>query len=234
MALNGSKPAVDATDGTILALWPTAYRIARLILRDAMMAEDVAQESCVRALQRRSQIRDASALEPWFRSLVTHLALSARRRVERRRKREAPVDERTEMASVSFDPSTAVDLAAAIERLGDDLRLPLILVYYGGSAGVEVARQLAIAPATVRYRLAVARNALRPLGDYGPCMRSMAPSSTSSARSPALPRPLRLRRFDAERTNGAPGCARFGSARWLPRFVWLPSSVPRSRPQGTP
>jgi RNA polymerase sigma-70 factor, ECF subfamily len=163
MTVDGAEAAADGTDRTILALWPTAYRIARLILRDDMAAEDVAQESCVRALQRRSQLRDDAALAPWFRSLVTHLALSARRRAERRRKRETPVEEHFDAASTSSDSAATLDLAAALERLDDSLRLPLVLVYHGGFTSVEVGRYLSIAPATVRYRLAVARNTLRPL-----------------------------------------------------------------------
>jgi RNA polymerase sigma-70 factor, ECF subfamily len=161
--VRASRAASDEdVEALILGLWPTAYRIAWLILRDEMAAEDVAQESCLRAIQRRSQLRDPSAMTAWFRSLVSHFALSRRRQSERRSHREAPLDDRCEIPSI-VDLSAHIDLAAAIERLGDELRVPLVLVCYGGFTSSEVARRLKIAPATVRYRLAAARNVLRPL-----------------------------------------------------------------------
>jgi RNA polymerase sigma-70 factor (ECF subfamily) len=154
--------ATDDVEETILALWPTAYRIAKLVLRDHMAAEDVAQESCVRALAKRKQLRDPIALESWFRALVTHRALSARRRIERQLLRETSGVERSEHSPQS-DGAAAVDLAVAIENLDDDLRLAVILVYYGGYTSVQAASRLGIAASTVRYRLAEARKALRPL-----------------------------------------------------------------------
>lgn len=149
-------------EAAILELWPTAYRIAWLMLRDEMAAEDVAQESCLRAIQRRSQLRDPTAMTAWFRSVVSHLALSHRRQSDRRRRSESPLDDRCEIPG-AVDMCAHVDLASAIERLGDELRIPLVLVCYGGFTSSEVARRLKIAPATVRYRLATARNILRPL-----------------------------------------------------------------------
>jgi RNA polymerase sigma-70 factor (ECF subfamily) len=151
-----------AVDRAIIALWPTAYRIAWLILRDHMAAEDVAQESCIHAIRSRQQLRDDSALSAWFRSIVTRLALSALRCTIRARRHEEPAAQQRELAT-PFDPSTAHDLLIAIERLSDELRIPLILAYYNGYTSREIAKRLGLAPATIRYRLAVARNAIRPL-----------------------------------------------------------------------
>jgi DNA-directed RNA polymerase specialized sigma24 family protein len=55
------------------------------------------------------------------------------------------------------------DLVKAIDGLDDALRLPIILTYYGGFNSAEIGRRLGVAAATVRYRLATARNMLRPL-----------------------------------------------------------------------
>lgn len=152
---------LDADEALLSTLWPTAYRIAWLILRDHMAAEDVAQESCIQAVLKRRHLRRPEALHGWFRALVTNLAISARRRSDRRSRRDAGVIgvERATDSDVSRD----VDLADAIARLDDDLRLPVVLVYFGGFTSVDVARKLGIAPSTVRCRLIEARNVLRPL-----------------------------------------------------------------------
>jgi RNA polymerase sigma-70 factor, ECF subfamily len=150
---------VSDVDRAITTLWPTAYRIAWLILRDRMVAEDVAQESCVQALQRRSQLRDPDALIPWFRALVSNLALSARRKLDRRHRAELPESHYLETAGNK--DSRDLDLARAIDKLNDDLRIPLVLFYYGGFSSLEIGRRLHIPAPTVRYKIAGARERLR-------------------------------------------------------------------------
>jgi RNA polymerase sigma-70 factor (ECF subfamily) len=159
-------PAAPATGGraqidqAILALWPTAYRIARLILRDDDAARDVAQESCMRALQKREQLRNPNAVAPWFRVLVSNLALTQKRRAERRAGREVELSD--QLPQIATEPSASLDLAAALARLSDDVRLPLILHCYVGLSSAEIGKQLRIPAATVRYKIATARTMLRP------------------------------------------------------------------------
>jgi RNA polymerase sigma-70 factor (ECF subfamily) len=148
-------------DRAISALWPTAYRIAWLILRNKMSAEDVAQESCIRALQHRSQLRDPSAMVPWFRSLVSKLALSTRRKMLRRQYIE--ISEVSVQEDCSHDGFRNLDLADAIDRLGDNLRIPLVLFYYGGFSSDEIGRCLGSPSGTIRYKISVARDRLRPI-----------------------------------------------------------------------
>jgi hypothetical protein len=75
-------------DRAIADLWPTAYRLAFLVLRDRMAAEDVAQESCIRALRGTRGLRDDAALQSWFRTIVLRLSLSAQKRIQRTRRQE--------------------------------------------------------------------------------------------------------------------------------------------------
>lgn len=152
---------LEDDEALLSALWATAYRIAWLILRDHMAAEDVAQESCVRAVLKRRFLREPEAMHGWFRTLVTNLAISARRRTDRRSRGDAAVirDEH----STDRDVSGELDLADAIAQLDDELRLPVVLVYFGGFTSIDVARKLGIASSTVRCRLIAARNLLRPL-----------------------------------------------------------------------
>ena len=165
LTLNGraasQATALDADDALLAELWPTAYRIAWLILRDHMAAEDIAQESCVRAILKRRDLRQPQALHGWFRTLVTNLAITAHRRTERRQRRDA-IPDRLERAT-DPDASGQLDLAHAIAQLDDELRVPVVLVYLAGFTSTEVARKLGIASSTVRCRLIAARNVLRPM-----------------------------------------------------------------------
>jgi RNA polymerase sigma-70 factor (ECF subfamily) len=157
---NGFSTVTADVDQAILTLWPTAYRIARLILRDEDAAQDVAQDSCMRALQQRTQLRNPNAIAPWFRVLVSNLALTHKRQAARRAHRE--IDLPDDLPLIAPEPSACLDLAHAIARLSDDTRLPLVLHYYAGFSSAEIGKRLKIPAATVRYRLAAARTMLRP------------------------------------------------------------------------
>jgi RNA polymerase sigma-70 factor (ECF subfamily) len=143
-------------------LWPRAYRLAFLILRDHMASEEVAQESCFRAVLARGRLRDENKFDSWFKSIVTREALSARRSRARLRSREeivADVPEGAAVADAAHDP----DLANALSAMPDDARVPLVLFYYCGFTSDAIGRHLGIKAATIRYRLSAARDQLRKI-----------------------------------------------------------------------
>jgi RNA polymerase sigma factor (sigma-70 family) len=157
---SGLTTATADVDQAILTLWPTVYRIARLILGDDDAAQDVAQDSCMRALQRRCQLRNPDAIAPWFRVLVSNSALTYRRQSKQRAQHE--VDLSDDVALIAPEAFADVDLVAALSHLSDALRLPVVLHYYAGLSSAEIGKRLRLPAATVRYRLATARAILRP------------------------------------------------------------------------
>jgi RNA polymerase sigma-70 factor (ECF subfamily) len=152
-------------DAAISLMWPVAYRIALLVLKDHMSAEDVAQEACVKAMRSHKMLRDPAAFENWFRVIATRLALTAHRRSRRTYHHEVSVDRLPEFEATS--PAGDADLCRAVMSLPDDLRLPLVLAYVCGFTSSEIGMRLRIPPGTVRYRLVRARDLLRPqLGEF--------------------------------------------------------------------
>jgi RNA polymerase sigma-70 factor, ECF subfamily len=161
-SLGQARPERDqlVADATLSVMWPLAYRIALLVLKDHMSAEDVAQEACVKAMQSHKTLRDPVAFDSWFRMIATRLALTSYRRHQRTYRHEVSVDRLpdVEVTSTADD----ADLCRAVMSLPDEFRLPLVLTYVCGFTSSEIGVRLRIPPGTVRYRLVRARDLLRP------------------------------------------------------------------------
>jgi RNA polymerase sigma-70 factor, ECF subfamily len=102
------------------------YRFARALTRDADLADDLVQETLVRALERGGTFRGESSLATWLHRILHNLAIDRARRSVR----EVPVETVEQRWS---DDAYTVDAAAVVERaetraeLEDALvRLPFI------------------------------------------------------------------------------------------------------------
>ena len=154
-ARNGDAGAVDAL---LRALWPHAYRIAFVVLRDGAAAEDAAQDALARVWATLGELNEPVAFAAWFYRLVVNSAKMERRSSNRRRAREethVPAEERS-------DVDTRIDISVALGTLPEWLRLPIVLHYYAGLSSVEIGRVLGAPAATIRFRLSVARRQLKP------------------------------------------------------------------------
>src|SRR5439155_988539 len=142
----------------VTAFQPVVFRAAYLILRDASAAEDVAQETFIRAYRASGRTDPGEAVRPWLYRIAVNTALNELRR----RKRESAAVSRLEPIS-SVDDTRIEDrsvVAAAIERLPDHLRLAVICRYFLDLSENEIARVLGVRPGTVKSRLHLARKAL--------------------------------------------------------------------------
>jgi RNA polymerase sigma factor (sigma-70 family) len=129
--------------------------LALRLVADESTADDLAQEAWI-VLQRRGEvgIQDFGA---FFRGVLRHL--SSRRRVseQRRLRREQSVAREEAVPSARDLDDTLVAQHALIEeleQLPDELRELLLLRYYEGLSGSEIARQCGLPASTVRSRLA--------------------------------------------------------------------------------
>ncbi|ABC80333.1 RNA polymerase sigma factor [Anaeromyxobacter dehalogenans] len=145
---------------------PRLYRLAARLTGDLAEAEDVLQESYVRAcaglggraFQRRSSI------ETWLHRIVVNASLDALRARRRRSAREthaAPADE-------VLDPGASLEARAALRELSEWLdelpaeqRVALVLKEIEGHSASEVARLLGCSEGAVEQRLVRARTFLR-------------------------------------------------------------------------
>lgn len=91
-----------------------AYKTALAITRDPALAEDIAQDVCVKALTRRTQLRDPNALNAWlYRVAVNESAAAIRRRDRQRNTDRRYATDPTRQHSYDLDPG----LQAVIDRL---------------------------------------------------------------------------------------------------------------------
>jgi RNA polymerase sigma-70 factor (ECF subfamily) len=137
--------------------------IARLILRDPFLAEDVVQEAYVDAWRNLRGLRDLDRFEAWLTRILVRGCQDARRRSSRRLTTELPL--LTDIGPTTPDSQlafAAVDqLERALERLTVDQRTVLVLAYYLDLPLAEAATVLGIPTGTVKSRLNRAISALR-------------------------------------------------------------------------
>lgn len=141
------------------------FQIAYSVLADAADAEEVAQDSFLRAYQRIGDLRDRDKFRAWVSRIAFRSALNRRRARGRWLARDT--------AWYGAQPAAARDAArseadrmflartrAEIDRLPAKLRAVLLLSAVEGMEAGEVAGILGIPVGTVRSRLHLARKRL--------------------------------------------------------------------------
>lgn len=140
-----------------------AFRVALGVLRNRADAEEVAQESFVRAYRSFHRLRDREKFRAWLVRIAWRLALD-RIRAQRRRERRELAAPRAPDGPTVEDVAAAHEfqerLAAAIEELPEKLRIVLLLAAVEGHDMDEVARLLGLPQGTVKSRLHLARKRL--------------------------------------------------------------------------
>ncbi len=137
--------------------------LARSLLFDEHLAEDVVQESLLAALRRAP--RNEGALPAYLRSIVRNLSLQ-RQRTERRLKRRERRSAQTEfVASVIAETlsleETRDSVGAALRQLEERYRAVIFLRFYAGLSSEQIAEKLKIPSPTVRTRLRRGMDRLR-------------------------------------------------------------------------
>jgi RNA polymerase sigma-70 factor (ECF subfamily) len=126
---------------------------------DPAAAEDCAQDTFVRAYRAWPRWRPEAPVEVWLHRIAVNVARSYRRRqvwrhlpllADRLSARPQPLDE------------TFV-VMRALGEMSDDDATALLLRYYYGYSGEEIAAGLGVPPTTIRGRIVRARTRLREL-----------------------------------------------------------------------
>jgi RNA polymerase sigma-70 factor, ECF subfamily len=172
--LSGADPRASITQ-LFESMRPDLLRFAHWLARDRSLAEDIVQESLLRAWRSRDTLKDRGAARAWLLTIVRreHARLYERKRLEL-----VSLDEALE----SQAPAKAADpegdlftLRNALMRLPIEYREPLLLQVLGGFSTEEIARELALSSTAVLTRLFRARNKLRVS-----CGMSPAPDVSTS------------------------------------------------------
>jgi RNA polymerase sigma-70 factor (ECF subfamily) len=145
------------------SLRPDLLRFAFWLARDRAVAEDVVQETMIRAWKAQDSLLDEGAAKPW---LLTIIRREYARTFERKRFVTVDVEEliaKEEPMLAAADDQELAELRAAIFKLPDDYREPLVMQVLMGYSTAEIAAELGLSNAAVLTRLFRARKQLRAM-----------------------------------------------------------------------
>jgi RNA polymerase sigma-70 factor (ECF subfamily) len=132
---------------------------------DRLLAEDLTQETFLRALRSIQQYRPTQRFKPWLYAIAVNVARDHFKRADTRYAVALTDEEFTSLADpIELDDSIADDsqrVAAAIRALPVHQREALILRYYQDLSLAEIAETLAIPIGTVKSRLSLGLRQLR-------------------------------------------------------------------------
>jgi RNA polymerase sigma-70 factor (ECF subfamily) len=174
------RPPDPVTDADPLAHLDALHRLARHLTHSAAEAEDLVQETYVRALRGAAGFTPGTHMRAWLFRILRNAFLD-----QRRRKGQVPIEPAgEEEASNRPDPDAAdgflrgdaelerlrrvvgEEIEAALRTLSADART-VVLLDVDGLSEAEIAEVMGCAPGTVKSRLSRARAALRErLADY--------------------------------------------------------------------
>ncbi|MEU7423062.1 sigma-70 family RNA polymerase sigma factor [Streptomyces sp. NPDC040750] len=144
---------------------PLFALLLRLCDGDRQRAEDLAQETLVRAWQHPEALHadDFDSVRPWLLTVARRLAIDARRARQARPPEVGdPVPDDARVTADHAERAAAMlDVREAVKTLTPEHRDVLVLVYFLGASVAETARTLGIPPGTVKSRAHYALRALR-------------------------------------------------------------------------
>ena len=144
-------------------LLPRLWRFAIRLARHQQDAEDLVQRTCVRALERRHQYQEGSAVLSWLFSIMHSIWLNEIRTRQVRRNGQLEWDDDSiELIDNGMEGNPEHDLfyrqvIAAVEALPEAQRSVMLLVAVEGLSYREAAEILDIPLGTIMSRLARAR-----------------------------------------------------------------------------
>jgi len=139
---------------------PRLHQLAlRLLGGREADAEDVVQDTWVKAVEKLDTFRWESALGTWLHAIALNVTREAERRRGRRQETDFPAEEPP--ARAPLEQVEVMDLERAIQGLPDGYRTVLVLHDVEGFTHEEIGAQLGIAAGTAKSQLFWARRAVR-------------------------------------------------------------------------
>jgi len=145
-------------------VWRLAYRFTG----DGDLAQDVVQETFVRAFEKLGTFRGESALSTWVTAVATSTALNTLRKVKRFRN-HVPLEDAEQLAHPGkhAEPDLKDRMAAAIAGLPDGYRTVFLMHDVEGYTHEEIGTALGVQSGTSKAQLFRARARLREvLADF--------------------------------------------------------------------
>jgi RNA polymerase sigma-70 factor, ECF subfamily len=159
------RGSVEALETLFRREWPRAYRAAYLVVHDAAVAEDIAQEAFLAAVRALDRFDRSRPFGPWMHRIAVNRAIDVSRARALRREVDAaaaaPEAAPPDRPSLPFSD----ELVGALRELGPEQRAIVALRYLFEYTPGEIARALDLPRGTVNSRL---RRALDRLAELLP------------------------------------------------------------------
>ena len=149
---------------------PKAYFIALKITQNEHDAEDILQESYIKALEKIGEIDTSQNITSWFLKIVANKSkdlLKSRNRLVFDGDEECVFDDIPE-EKTEFRPEENLDqeelrleVMAAIDELTEEKRACIMMMYFGDMSVKEIAESIEVPESTVKNRLYTARKDLK-------------------------------------------------------------------------
>lgn len=157
------NPKQRQYEAMVRALSADLYRFAYWLSRSESVAQDLVQETFLRAWRNLDSLRDAESAKPW---LFTILRREHARLYERKRLDTEELDDDVAEDTAFASPERSGDAATvreAMQRLPAKYRDPLAMQVLGGMSCDEIAASTGQQPGAVMTQLFRARQRLRQL-----------------------------------------------------------------------
>jgi RNA polymerase sigma-70 factor (ECF subfamily) len=150
----GGESRVSGFRASVEAAIPALRRYARALTRDAELADDLVQDTLVRAL-RSEHLFHGGEVRSWLYTILTNLNRNRLRSLARR-PTLTPIED-NDAPDMAGPEAGGRDIERALATLVDDQRTALLLVVLEGLSYREVAEVQGVPIGTVMSRLARAR-----------------------------------------------------------------------------
>ncbi len=185
------EPEVQSASVLFKGDYQRIFRYILSMVHDTDEAQDLTQETFLRAYQRRDSLREAGAQTAWLYQIATHVSLDRLRQYACRNPMESDTDldevEVLEPDSPSLQKVTEQDemsecVQRYLNRLSDSYRSVILLHDMHELTAAEIAQMLGESLATIKIRLHRARRKLKAALVAG-CDFSVDESSTLTCES---------------------------------------------------
>lgn len=144
-------------------VYPRLWRYCFTLTRTHDLADDLAQNSCSRALEKSHLFRPGTHFDRWIFRIAHRIWLNDLRNSKVRQGSGVIPIEEAQLTDTNLDPESNIlggEVLSAVMQLPDEQRLTVFLAYVEGYTYKECAEMLDIPIGTVMSRLASARGKL--------------------------------------------------------------------------
>ncbi|MFD0962007.1 RNA polymerase sigma factor SigY [Paenibacillus chungangensis] len=139
------------------------YHYALKLTMDKERAQDLTQETLLKAIERIGSFQAQSKFSTWLIAIASRLVIDRSRRIERERRWMQ--EEQQALRKLRYESMQRMgDWPEALQALGqleERIRMPVLLKYYYGYSQEEIADMLEVPTGTVKSRLHTGLKQLR-------------------------------------------------------------------------